>query len=64
MRERYQMKKMSDAIGLQVNKNPYINQYVCVSGYHFVKDGENLGRIIWRKPTELDGIYIDKDEED
>lgn len=56
------MKKMSDAIGLKVFKNPYDNQYVCIAGYHFCKDGENLGRIIWRKPTELDGIYIEKDE--
>lgn len=53
---------MSNAIGLQVNKNPYTNQYVCQAGYHFVRNGVNLGRVIWT--NNVDGIYIDKDEAD
>ena len=55
------MMKMSNAIGLQVFKNPYVNQYVCVPGYHFVYNGENIGRILWTNNVE--GYYIDKDEE-
>lgn len=54
--------KMSDAIGLIVNKTPSENQYVCIYGYHFVRNNTNLGRILWLKPSELDGIYIEKDE--
>ena len=56
--------KMSNAIGLTVNKTPGENQYVCVHGYHFQKNGRNLGRIIWLRSNELDGIYIERDEED
>lgn len=53
--------KMSNAIGLQVFKNPYMNQYICQQGYHFVYNGENIGRILWT--NNVDGYYIDKDEE-
>lgn len=53
---------MSDAIGLKVFKTPGENQYVCIYGYHFVKNGKDIGRVLWAKPNELDGIMIDKDE--
>jgi hypothetical protein len=42
-------------------KNPYYDMYCCPYGYAFYKGNEYLGKIIWRKNTELDGIYIDKD---
>ena len=42
-------------------RNPYYNQFCSPYGYSFYKDGKCLGRIIWRKQSELDGIYIDKD---
>lgn len=41
-------------------KNPYYNQYVAPSYYHFEKNGENLGRVIWT--NNVDGITIEKDE--
>lgn len=55
--------EMSDAIGLTVNKTPSENQYVCTHGYHFQKNNVNLGRILWLRQSELDGIYIEKDED-
>lgn len=54
------MKDMN-SIGIKIFKNPYINQYCSPYGYAFYKDGKYLGRIIWRKQNELDGIYLDKD---
>ena len=53
-----------NSIGLKIYKNPYDDQYVAPYGFHFVRDGINMGKIIWRKPNELDGIYIERDEED
>ena len=41
-------------------KNPYWNQYVAPWGWHFVYDGQNQGRIIWR--NNVDGYTIEKDE--
>lgn len=62
MKEKYQMNimMMSNAIGLQVFKNPYQNQYICQQGYHFVRDGKNIGRVLWT--NNVDGYYIEKDE--
>lgn len=42
-------------------KNPYDIQHVCAQGYHFERNGENLGRILWTKNVE--GMTIEKDEE-
>lgn len=37
-------------------------QYVCPPNYSFFDyKGNRLGRVIWRKDSELDGIYVDKD---
>lgn len=38
-------------------------QFVAPQFHHFVKDGESLGRIIWRRLYEIEGIYIEKDED-
>lgn len=48
-----------ESIGMY--KNPCTNQYVAPYGYAFYYNGEYQGRIIWRKPNEIDGYYIDKD---
>lgn len=40
-------------------KNPYDNQYIADYGFHFEKNNENLGRIIWA--NNVDGIMIVKD---
>lgn len=50
-----------DSIGIEIYKNPERNQYIAPQGYGFYYNGEYQGRIIWRKPTEIDGYYIDKD---
>lgn len=42
-------------------RNPYYHQYVASYGYHFERNGEYLGRILWIKNT--DGITIEKDED-
>lgn len=42
-------------------KNPYDIQHVCAFGYHFERDGKNLGRILWIK--NVDGITIEKDKD-
>ena len=42
-------------------RNPYYRQYVSPYQYHFERNGENLGRILWIKNT--DGITIEKDED-
>lgn len=43
-------------------KNPWCNQYVAPYGYAFYDTkGNCLGKIIWRKKSEVNGIYIDKD---
>lgn len=47
--------------GIGIYKNPLCDQYVCPEGYHFVRNGESLGRIIWTKST--DGYYTEKDED-
>lgn len=52
-----------NSIGMNIYKNPYNNQYVAPYGYAFYYKGEYQGRIIWRRPNELDGYYIDKDIE-
>lgn len=52
------VKKMS----IKQYKNPMCNQYVAPWGYHFVYDGQNQGRIIWR--SNVDGVTIEKDETD
>lgn len=44
-------------------KNPYVNQYIAPLGYHFERDNQSLGRIIWRRLNEIDGIYVKKDDE-
>lgn len=38
-------------------------QFVAPQLYHFEKNNKSLGRIIWRRLNEIDGIYIKKDEE-
>ena len=38
-------------------------QFVAPQFYHFEQDSKSLGRIIWRRLKEIDGIYIKKDEE-
>lgn len=48
-------------MGIGIYKNPLDNQYVCPEGYHFVYEGENLGRIIWVNNPE--GYYTEKDED-
>jgi len=53
------MTKMMDK--LLKYRNPYYHQYVASYGYHFERNGENLGRILWIKNT--DGITIEKDED-
>lgn len=40
-------------------KNPIYDMYVAPYGHHFVKDGQNIGRIIWT--NKADGITIEKD---
>ena len=42
-------------------KNVYDDQYVAPYGHHFVREGVNLGRILWVKDTN--GITIEKDED-
>lgn len=42
-------------------KNPYVNQYVCPLGYHFMRSGINYGRIAWF--SNVDGVTIEKDED-
>lgn len=53
-----------NAIGLKVEnyKNPLCNQYVAPRGYGFFYNGEFCGTIIWRRPNDINGIYIDKYE--
>lgn len=41
-------------------KNPYVNQYVAPSGYHFERDGHSYGRVAWL--SNVDGVTIEKDE--
>lgn len=56
------MKKMNNRMSVGLCKCPWSDQYVAPQGYSFYKEGRRLGRIIWLKQNELDGIYIDKDE--
>lgn len=42
-------------------KNPLSQQYVAPWGWHFVYNGQNQGRIMWR--SNVDGYTIEKDEE-
>lgn len=59
---KYQMIRMKDEMGIGIYKNPWCNQYVCHQGYSFYKNGRRLGRIIWVRPSDINGIYVDKDE--
>ena len=36
-------------------------QYVAPYRYSFYKDGKCLGRILWLRGIDVDGIYVDKD---
>lgn len=38
-------------------------QFVAPYQYSFYKNGKVLGRILWLKLDEIDGIYTDKDLE-
>lgn len=38
-------------------------QFVAPQGYHFERDNQSLGRIIWRRLKEIDGIYVKKNDE-
>ena len=53
-------------ISIGLCKNPLsvggYYQYVAPFDWHFTQNGRNLGRIIWRRDNELEGLYIDKDE--
>lgn len=40
-------------------KNPTCKQYVAPFGWHFVWNGQNQGRIIWR--SNVDGYTIEED---
>lgn len=42
-------------------KNPLCNQYVAPEGYHFVHNGQNLGRIVWINDNKVDGYTVEKD---
>lgn len=40
-------------------------QYVAPDYYSFYDvNGKRLGKIIWRKMSEIEGIYIDKDDDE
>lgn len=39
-------------------------QFVAPSRYSFYRNGEQLGKILWMKLNEIDGIYIDEDNVD
>lgn len=60
MKKFQQMKK--NEMGIGIYKCPWSDQYVCNQGYSFYKDGRRLGRIVWLRSNELNGIYVDKDE--
>ena len=53
---------------IRQNKNPLSTdeygyyQFVAPQFYHFEQDNKSLGRIIWRRLKEIDGIYVKKDE--
>lgn len=55
-----------NSIGLY--RVPYDNngcyQFVAPDYYCFYKNGERLGKIIWRKMSEIEGIYTDEDNVD
>jgi len=55
------MRKDEMSIGMM--KNPWCNQYVAPQGYHFVYNGQNLGRIVWISNNRVDGYWIEKDED-
>lgn len=55
------IKNNMNSIGIEIYKNPERNQYIAPQGYAFYYNGEYQGRIIWRRPSEIDGYYIDKD---
>ncbi len=50
-------------MSIGIYKNPWNNQYVAPQGYAFYDaKGNRLGRIIWRRKSEVNGIYVDKDD--
>lgn len=60
---KYQPKMRKDEMSIGMMKNPWCNQYVAPQGYHFVYDGQNLGRIVWISNNRVDGYWIEKDED-
>lgn len=51
-------------MGIGIYKCPWDNQYVAPQGYSFYRGTERLGRIVWLRNHEVEGIYVDKDEID
>lgn len=39
-------------------------QFVAPYRYSFYRNGEQLGKILWMRLNEIDGIYIDEDNVD
>ena len=54
------------SIGLEMYRNPLTYppycQYIAPQGYHFMWNGENLGRYVWIRNNEIGNYYIEKDE--
>ena len=54
------------SIGLEMYRNPLTYppycQYIAPQGYHFMWNGENLGRYVWIRDNEVGNYYIEKDE--
>lgn len=42
-------------------KNPIYEMYVAPYGFHFTRDGQNLGRILWAK--DVNNITMEADED-
>lgn len=58
---------MSNSIGMYRTWNKMLGQwqYVAPDYYSFYDvNGKRLGKIIWRKMSEIEGIYIDKDDDE
>jgi len=54
-----------EAIGVKKYRNPFTYspycQYVAPQGSHFVFKGENIGRIVWIRDSEVGNYYIESD---
>lgn len=57
----WKRKSMRNEMSVGMLKNPLCNQYVAPEGYHFVHNGQNLGRIVWINDNKVDGYTVEKD---